>query len=374
MLGKHTLVLDTFCELAEQLTPYADYLYWDFDQQTPIANSVTVVSRQTLNKHADKIRDLAQAEFLLPVLVNPTEGSQTMKLQCQGLGLLQLMAKGQLLTVGSGDMEPEFANMWYDSYLYKPYDYEENLQACKKAKAIFTKLCKPYKFLFLNGRTRPHRKYLVERLRDLHLLQPALWSNLDQSPVPTHLNKYGAICDRPSDIKWLPSHYEYHSYAKNQRQSTTQAYVKNQLFDHTWGEIYLNADAYIDTYFSLVSETVFDYPYSLRSEKIYKPIAIGHPFVAVSNRGFYRDLRRAGFKTFDHLIDESFDLIDHSQDRLERIVAVVQDLCSQDLDAFVVAAQEVCVYNQKHMREIAPKIKHSFVSEFEKFLDSWHQK
>ena len=101
-------------------------------------------------------------------------------------------------------------------------------------------------------------------------------------------------------------------------------FAKYKLFNNEWGEIYLNANPYLDTYFSLVTETVFDYPYSFRTEKIWKPIAIGHPWVAVANPGFYRDMHNLGFKTFGDLVDESFDLIDNSIDRLERIAVVVE--------------------------------------------------
>lgn len=371
MLGTHKLVVDTFCELAKELEPWTDHSFWRWDLQPPVEHSVTVISRQTLNAHADHIRSLAEQQCLLPVLVNPTEGSETMRLQCQALNLLPLIEQGQMLLVGCGDMEPGLANMWYDSYLGKPYDYAENLVECERARAIFEKVNKPYTFLFLNGRTRAHRKYLIERLRDLGSLQQSLWTCLDTSPVPGWTNHYGDLCNRPSALRMLPAHYEVEKYASNVGTDYSHCFVKQELFAGDWGEIYLKADPYIDTYFSLVSETVFEYPYSLRSEKTYKPIAIGHPFVIAANRGFYRDLRNAGFRTFDHLIDESFDLIDNGQDRLERIATVVQDLCQQDLPAFVVAAQEVCVYNQQHMREQAPKIREAFVPQFQAFVDRW---
>ena len=371
MIGRHTVVLDSFCELADQLRPYADAEFWDFELQEPVAGSVTVLSRQTLNRHAPTIKALAHQGYFVPVLVNPTEGSQTMKYQCARLGLLGTLAQHSMLLVGCGDMEPELPNLWYDTYLHKPYDYAENLQECERARAIYTKLHKPYSFLFLNGRTRAHRKYLIERLRDHGLLQHSLWTNLDTSPVPPQTNIYGDICTRPSELKLLPSHYEVPVYRINQHSDYHSRFAKDELFGGTWGDIYLNADAYIDTYFSVVSETVFDYPYSLRSEKIYKPIAIGHPFVAVANRGFYRDLHQAGFRTFSKLIDESFDQIDNNQDRLDRIVAVVQDLCSQDLQAFLVAAQEITVYNQQHMRDRAPEIRAEFVPRFQAFLDQY---
>jgi hypothetical protein len=121
-----------------------------------------------------------------------------------------------------------------------------------------------------------------------------------------------------------------------------------------------------------VSETVFDYPYSLRSEKIYKPIAMGHPFVAVANRGFYRDLHNTGFQTYHTLIDESFDLIDNNQDRLDRIAHVVRDLCASDLDEFLVAAHAISKYNQQHMAELGPRISQEFPDRFWQFLQQ-HQ-
>jgi hypothetical protein len=374
MLGKHHLVLDTFCEMADQLRPYADADFWDFAQHEPVPHSVTVISRQTLNQHCKKIKELAQTGFFLPVLVNPTEGSQIIKSQCQRLGLLELIQNGQFLIVGCGAIEPGLASMWYDSYRYKPYDYAENLQACEQAQAIFTQLSKPYDFLFLNGRTRPHRKYLIELLKDQGLLDRALWSCLDATPVPGAINYYGELCDRPTDLRLLPPEYEVPQYQHGIKSQYLRRFVKDELFGNTWGEIYLHAPPYVDTYFSLVSETVFEYPHSLRSEKIYKPIAIGHPFVAAANQGFYYDLHQAGFRTFGHLIDERFDQIENNQDRLKRIAQVVQDLCKQNLDDFVVAAQEICVYNQQHMRETAPKIKAEFVPRFLEFIDCWkHQ-
>lgn len=368
MLGRFTLVLDSFCELADQLRPWADHEYWDFSSHNPVANSVTVVSRQTLNAHSPQIKTLAQQDYFVPVLVNPTEGSETMRNQCAMLGLLELVSHGQLLTVGCGDMEPGMANLKYDSYLYKPYDYQENIAECKRAQAMYTQLDKPYDFLFLNGRTRAHRKYLIESLRDRGLLNRALWTNLDQSPVPGHTNFYGDLCQRPSEIKLLPQYYELSMFEQTKRTNFTQKFVKNELFEGIWGEIYLKAEPYIDTYFSLVSETVFEYPYSLRSEKIYKPIAIGHPFVVAANCGFYRDLHNIGFRTFGHLIDESFDNLENGIDRLNRIVDVVHNLCAQDLAEFMVAARDVCVYNQQHMIELASTVKSQFIFEFYNFL------
>ena len=366
MLETHKLICDTFCEIYSQIEPYCDDSFWDFAQHEPVAGSVTVISRQTFNQHHVRIKELAESGFFYPVLANPTEGSATLKHQCERLGLIDLLKQGRMALVGCGDMEPELPHLFYDSYLCKPYEYQENRDQCARMDEIYAKLYKPYKFLFLNGRTRPHRKYMIESLRSI--LDQALWTNLDVSPVYSHTYQTDLLACQ-TEIKLLPEQYEVPQFHAGLALSHQMPFVKNELFNNLWGEIYIQAEPYIDTYFSLVTETVCDYPYSLRSEKIYKPIAMGHPWIVTANRGFYRDIRNQGFRTYDHLIDESFDSIDNNQDRLDKIVAVVQDLCQQDLAEFLVAAKQTSKYNQQHMAELGPKIRAEFPQQFLRFVE-----
>ena len=113
---------------------------------------------------------------------------------------------------------------------------------------------------------------------------------------------------------------------------------------------------------------MFDYPYSFRTEKIAKPLAVGHPWIVASNAGFYRDMRNLGFQTFDSLIDESFDSIDNSQERMDRIAAVVNDLCQQDLTSFMQASESICKYNQQHLQQLSSCIKSEFADKFFNFI------
>jgi hypothetical protein len=369
MLGNQKVICDTSCEIYSEIKHLVDDSFWEFDQ--PQANSITIFARQTVNRHYAKIKELAQAGFFLPVLANPSEGSSTLKLQCQGLGLLDLVTQKKLLLVGCGDMEPELNCLVYDCYLNRVIGYEQNVEQSSRAHEIYSKTNKPYKFLFLNGRTRPHRKYMIEKMRDADLLEHALWTNLDTTPVYHHTYQTD-LFSRESVIRLLPNQYEVERYHANIHDRFEHSFVKHELFNNQWGDVYIRAEPYIDTYFSLVSETVFDYPYSLRSEKIYKPMAMGHPFVVVANRGFYRDLRNTGFQTYHNLIDESFDLIDNNQDRLDRIAHVVRDLCASDLDEFLVAAQAISKYNQQHMAALGPRISQEFPDRFWRFLQQ-HQ-
>lgn len=365
MLGNRRLVCDTSCEIYPEIQHIVDDTFWDFEQYEPQANDVVVLARQTVNRYADRVKQLA--DVCLPVLANPSEGSVVLRLQCQRLGLLELIRDRRLLLVGCGDMEPDLNCMVYDHYAYRATCY--NADQCARTDEIYTKLHKPYQFLFLNGRTRPHRKYMLEKIQDAGLLDHALWTNLDTTPVYNHTYSTDLL-DRPSEVRLLPAEYEVERFHAGQKTQYQNAFVKHELFDNQWGDVYIRAETYIDTYFSLVSETVCDYPYSLRSEKIYKPIAMCHPFVAVANRGFYRDLHHAGYQTFGHLIDESFDSIDNNQDRLDRVTQVVQDLCNSNLAEFLVACQAVTKYNQQHLAAEGTRIFREFPKRFVKFIES----
>ena len=115
---------------------------------------------------------------------------------------------------------------------------------------------------------------------------------------------------------------------------------------------------YEETYFSLVSETNYyetdDDAYAgfdtgvFFSEKIFKCIALRHPFVVVSNCGFLRTLRSIGYKTFSPWIDESYDEEPDPTKRMEMIVAEVKRLSNLDSDQlteFLTHCKQVCDHN-----------------------------
>jgi hypothetical protein len=283
-----------------------------------------------------------------------------------------LIKQGKILLIGGGDMESQWPCLQYDSFLPKILDYQENITAIEQATALYSTDNKPYKFLFLNGRIRPNRKFLIESFALSGLLDQCLWTNLDSRDSTSrriqlwHNDQDLMRSVRP--VKYLDRKYEVSQYQDRVDRPSTDQFVKHQLFDNTWGEIYLKAEPYIDTYFSLVTETVFDYPYSFRTEKIWKPIAMVHPFIVAANQGYYRDLHNLGFRTFSHVIDESFDLMANSQDRISRIAQVVEDLCKQDLDQFLVSCYNVCKYNQQHLAEMRLSVRAQFPNQFTQFI------
>jgi hypothetical protein len=365
MLGNRKLVLDTFCEVHDLLNHWTDEEFWEFESHDIVPGAVYLIGRDQFNRNVGRIRQLIQDQQCRIILSNPAEGSETIVGHLVSTGMQDLAATGQLLIIGGGDMDSGYCCLQYDSFLPKIQDYKENIEAMSHSEQVFESH-KPWDFLFLNGRHRNHRRYLINRFRDNGTLKNALWTCLDT---------------RMGEIRYLPTEYEYPTYCNNigKKQTISTAdrlsrnhFAKHDLFGGEWGEIYINPRAYIDTYFSVVTETVFDYPYSFRTEKIWKPIAMCHPWIAVANQGYYRDMHNLGFKTFGHLIDESFDQIENNQDRLERVALVIEDLCQQDLASFLKECYNTCKYNQQHLLELGTQVRQDFPNRFQQFIQKYH--
>lgn len=371
MLGNHKVVLNSFCEIYDLLKPYADEEFWDLAENKIVPGAIYLIGRQQFEEHKHLIQQLLSARTIsAAILCNPAEGSQIINRMYSLYGIKDMISAGHIVGIISGGYLPtDISYMYHEYFLTLIHNFTENLEAITEYQEKKS-TDRPYKFLFLNGRFRAHRKYLLDSFKHSGLIDQSLWTNLDDVVGNTELLDI-KLTENP--IQYLPPKYEVDRYqdravAVPPKDHADTFYAKNHLFKKEWGEIYLAPLPYLDTYFSLVTETVFTYPHSFRTEKIWKPIAMGHPFVVAANSGYYRDLHNLGFQTFGHLIDESFDQIEDNQHRLERIAQVVEDLCRQDLPAFITAAEETCKYNQQLMTELRPRILQEFPQRFEQYI------
>lgn len=367
MLGSHRLVVDEWAEVWDLLKPHADASFWQWSDVKFDPQSYYIIGRLELHKNWQSIRDLAEQYPGRIIFCNPAEGSETVLLQIRRLRIRDLVESGKLGLITSGDLEPGINYIKTDCYFSNIVTYLENIAAHNRAAEVQT-ANKAYDFLFLNGRLRPHRKYLIDGLRSAGLLDRALWTNLNQTVAMPWTSKL--IVNNSEPIRFLPKRYEIERAIPNQESAAQQDFAKHTLFGNTWGDAIVNADSYIDTCFSLVTETIFDYPYTFRTEKIWKPIIMEHPFVVAANRGFYRDLHAAGFRTFGHLIDESFDTLDDPTERAEKIVAVVRDICYNGAMSFLAAAADVCKYNFLHLQEHNQHERRELVTKLEQYLNA----
>jgi hypothetical protein len=80
----------------------------------------------------------------------------------------------------------------------------------------------------------------------------------------------------------------------------------------------------------LVTETVATGRRWHLTEKTFKPIALGMPFIIVGTKGSLQYLRRYGFQTFGNLWDESYD-DDDDDIRIQKIAQLLVDLDQQSV-------------------------------------------
>jgi hypothetical protein len=371
----HRLVVDALSEVAPMLKPWTDESFYEFATVEPVAGSTYIIGRQQFIDNPAKVRDMCQNSDYVMIFNNSAEGSWTMETQLLQLKIDQLVRDGRMLVISGADITADHVCLTHEHLLIKIMDFDQTLQAQTWTDDIFNQKQKPYTFLFLNGRARPHRKYLYERMKRKGLLDRSLYTMLDAKPTVVRrfvFRENGIdVMATPSPLQRLPDEYEVERYRNPEFGPIVpdRTFLKQELFRREWGEIYLYHRPYVDTYFSLVTETVCaESDISFRTEKIAKPLAMGHPFIVAANRGFYRDLRNLGFRTFSSVIDESFDLIDDSQARMDRLIAVVQDICSGDLGSFLDQSRSICKYNQQHLAEFTQEHRQAFPSRFFQFV------
>lgn len=375
MLKQHRLVMDAQAEIASVMQPWVDESFYEFEKVTPTTGSVYVIGRQQFLDNREKVFDMCSSNEYHMIFNNSAEGSWTMETHLLQLKIDQLIRDRRLLLIAGAPPTLDHLCLTHEHLLIKIMDFDQTSQAQTAFDRMFETRNKPYKFLFLNGRARPHRKYLYEHLRRQGLLDKSLYTMLDAKPCVVRRFAFREdgidVMATATPLKRLPDEYEVERYRNPAFGPIVpeRTNLKQELFRREWGEIYLYDRPYIDTYFSLVSETVCsESDISFRTEKIAKPLAMGHPFIVAANRGFYRDLRNLGFQTFDSIIDESFDLVEDAQARMDRLMQVVGDICGQDLDGFMDACRSICKYNQQHLAQFTQEHRQAFPGIFFQFV------
>jgi hypothetical protein len=85
------------------------------------------------------------------------------------------------------------------------------------------------------------------------------------------------------------------------------------------------------------------------SEKIFKPIAVGHPFIFVTVPKALEVLKTLGYKTFHPYIDENYDDEFDNNRRLKMIVDEIERISKMDqseVEEFIENVRDICLYNQ----------------------------
>ena len=108
---------------------------------------------------------------------------------------------------------------------------------------------------------------------------------------------------------------------------------------------------YEKTFLSVVSETLVDEDTLFITEKTWKPIMVGHPFMILGNQGTLKYLKSIGYKTFGAWINEEYDDISDSSERSIKIVNELEKLSKKNVEELVEIRKEmmeVCKHNYEN--------------------------
>jgi len=113
------------------------------------------------------------------------------------------------------------------------------------------------------------------------------------------------------------------------------------------------------TAYSIICETCYENGTHMLSEKTAKALLGRRLFVMFSGAGMLKFIRNEGFKTFDGIIDESYDDIKDNTQRWTAAFNQVKKLCSMDQNEIFKQVQPICEHNFKHALDLesAPKSK-----------------
>jgi len=107
---------------------------------------------------------------------------------------------------------------------------------------------------------------------------------------------------------------------------------------------------YRDSYCSIVLETHFDADGSggaFLTEKTFKCLKHGHPFVIVGPMGSLNTLRKLGYRTFDHAIDTSYDWEANNTQRWNMTRDAIKQIAQHDMHSWFQSVYQDVVHNQQ---------------------------
>lgn len=194
---------------------------------------------------------------------------------------------------------------------------------------------KLHKGLYLNRRFRTHRIKFYKKLWEDGLLTNDLLYSYDLK-----------MFDNIDEFEKDPNYTEFIQFLK----INNPKHVDITNFDIIQGYGFEVKDTYLKTYFSIITETMFDEENGYISEKTWKPIAQFHSFIIFGRPGVLSKLKEFGFKTFEPWIDESYDSIENNDERFDAIyfqVKKIQSLSHVDLIKMIEDMKDILLHNNK---------------------------
>jgi len=200
---------------------------------------------------------------------------------------------------------------------------------------------RPFAFDCLLGARREHRDFVMLSMQKSNLLDQGIVTYRDLfvghwiDQTPTRVSQL--FDDTQLDYPYVSKNLDPAWEVKTQLDNSISGLIPWEIYNRTW--------------FSVVCETLAKDRVFLSAEKMGKCFQARRLFVVFAIQGFLQRYRDWGFKTFDDVIDESYDLESDDIIRWSRAFEQVQWLCNQNLPKLLTKLQPRLDHNHDRLYE-----------------------
>lgn len=189
--------------------------------------------------------------------------------------------------------------------------------------------------------SRTHKWWRATAVADLYrnnLLENSYWSYNTEVTINDQFKDNPIEIDTLEIRNYLPEFIAGGPYRADQLTAVEHN-------DHSRIEL----NHYTDSYCNIILETHFDADQSggtFLTEKTFKVLKHGQPFVIVGPAGSLAALRNLGYRTFDHCMDNTYDLIENNTQRWQAVLDTVRQLKNHNMKKWFTSCSEDLKHNQ----------------------------
>ena len=224
--------------------------------------------------------------------------------------------------------------IWMDWFHRSSDFYKHNTQILDQLDPYSIK---PKTFDILLGRSKQHRSTVYNFIKE---------KNLDDRVIMTYLKGQDDIPLQAQDQSgwlWEPGIVQL----TNEFQWTVTP-IRYQGQSMSLSQV-VPISIYSKSAYSIVAETNYHNDYSFYTEKIVKPILARRLFIVFSGQYYLRNLRDFGFKTFDGIIDETYDTIEDNKLRFKLAIEQMQRLFALPQEQILEKIRPIIEHNKRLM-------------------------
>jgi hypothetical protein len=252
---------------------------------------------------------------------------------------------------------------WEPGCLYFD-DHERFFCYNNRHQSINSRWCcdkKTYDFTLLNRRNKWWRAAVTADLHRHGILSNSLWSYDTSTSVEDSLD------ETPLSVFEIPGLYDYIQSWSSLGPYRCDETARDQ--QHRFGHI--NTDLYLRSWFHLVVESQYDVDQSggtFITEKTYKCIKYGQPFVIIGPAGTLKKLRSHGYRVFDTVLDNSHDDIQDNNQRWAATKKLIVDMKQRGLSDLWRDCQDDVAHNMKIFHDRLLPSLNNFVREMHEYF------